>query len=216
MAGMPMERAMMVLWLVWLPPSVAKPSTVARSSRGVAGRNIPGEEDVRQVMRRLVRVAAQHTHYAPRYVLNIRDTLAQVVVVHARHGLHVARHHGIEGTLCALRVALNAAPNLHEQRGILKHEQMSVEDEGVGCARLRGHTVPKVRELTLRFLHPVAKALEFRRCFRSGNGLFLGNIEERRAQAHRSPGDSWRNADPNENDLVLCAVGFLRHGNDRL
>ena len=76
----------------------------------------------------LRRLALQIPDHPPRHVLNIERALAQIGIVDLAQRLRVIGRHFVENKLHIAKVGLQLAQDFIDQRPVLDHEQMRIEN----------------------------------------------------------------------------------------
>ena len=105
---------------------------------GFGGRNVLGHDDallhqLAQVQRRL---AEEHAQHAAGHVLDVGGALAQVLVVDLGEGLDVALRHVVEAGLDVQPAGLEQPDGLADQRLILEHHLVRVENQRLLLAQV--------------------------------------------------------------------------------
>ena len=157
------DRAMMAVCEVLLPTSVAKPSTLRLSSCAV----LEGVRSWLMMMHGSLRCRRSLSSSTPSrlfkhahgHVAHVGRPFAQVIVLNGRQRRRVAFGDGVEGVFGVDLLRLDHAHHLVEQRAVLQHQQVRVEDAAFlgahAVADLALHLEDLVPGLHQRLLQPV-------------------------------------------------------------
>jgi hypothetical protein len=111
----------MTAWLVLLPESITRASAADRSS--------VADSDGEAIERRLC-LPEQVVQNTLRHIPQVARALAQVLVVNLGKCLHIARRHLMEARLDIPTGRFELADRFADQRLVLQHHQMRVENRG--------------------------------------------------------------------------------------
>ena len=179
--------------------------------RRVTRRNIQRQQNVRLIVRRRIRMPAQHPHHPPRHIINVRHPLPQILVIHPPHPVHVARHHLVKRPLRLLRYFPHQSLHFLNQRPVLQHQLVRIKNKRVIRPSLLRHPVPQRPQLLLRLRKRRMKPLQLPSQFLLLHTLLTRHIKHVRRQTHRPLGNPRGNPDADQHHFMSHVIMQRSH-----
>jgi hypothetical protein len=145
-----------------------------------------------------------------RHVAHIRGTLTQIIIFDCGKGGGVALGHAVKSMLRVHLVVLNRPHDFIQERAILQHQQMGVENARFLRAHRRHHLVLHRLNLGARFRNGALESIDLLRNFRFSHRPLSGRWTAAPNHEHLSAAYSGRNR--NAPKCPLSVARSFGHG----